>query len=54
MKLRIIIEQEKEGDFVARVPSLRGCLAHGKTKDEALRRMRGAIALYFSRRQESW
>ena len=45
MRFRVLMEQE-EGIFIAEVPSLPGCLSDARTRDEALRNVREAIALY--------
>ncbi len=46
MKYRVLIEQDEDGIFVATVPALPGCVADGPTRDEALRSVKDAIALY--------
>src|SRR5690606_202029 len=46
MKFRVLIEQDEDGVFVAEVPSLPGCISQGRTRDEALRNVREAIAGY--------
>jgi len=46
MKYRVIIEQDKDGMFVADVPSLPGCISQGKTRAEALRNIQEAIEVY--------
>ncbi len=43
MKLRILIEQDEAGIFVAEVPALPGCLSQGKTREEALSNIKEAI-----------
>lgn len=43
MKLRVIIEQDENGYFVAEVPAMPGCLSQGKTFDEALANIKEAI-----------
>ena len=44
MKLHVIIEKDEAGYYVAEVPALPGCLSQGKTKDEALKNIKEAIA----------
>jgi predicted RNase H-like HicB family nuclease len=34
MRLRILIEQDEDGIFVAECPSLPGCVSQGKTRKE--------------------
>ena len=42
----MLIERDEDGVFVASAPSLPGCIADGMTREEALRNVREAIALY--------
>ena len=42
----VLIEQDEEGWFVAKVPALRGCFTQGKTAEEAKERVQEAIALW--------
>lgn len=46
MKYRILIEQDKDGIFVAECPSLPGCISQGKTRGEALENIQDAIKGY--------
>ncbi len=46
MKYRVIIEQDEEGQFIAEVPALPGCISEGKTREEALANIREAIEVY--------
>ena len=46
MNLKIVIEPGENGYFVAHCPSLKSCWSQGKTRDEALKNIREAIALY--------
>ena len=42
-KHRVVVEwSEEDHAFVARVPSLPGCAAHGDTEEEAVREARSA------------
>ncbi len=41
----VIIEKDKDGYFVATVPSLRGCHTQAKTQDELMIRTQEAIEL---------
>ena len=36
----IVLKKDDEGDFVARIDELQGCLAHGKDEAEALHRLK--------------
>ena len=40
------INKDQDSDWGASVPDLPGCVATGKTIDQALRRIEGAIALH--------
>ncbi|HUU09616.1 MAG TPA: type II toxin-antitoxin system HicB family antitoxin [Phycisphaerae bacterium] len=46
MKLRVVIEQDEDGVFVATCPTLPGCVSQGKTRQEALANIRDAAAGY--------
>ncbi len=43
MKLRVIIEQDEVGYYVAEVPALPGCLSQGKTYEEAINNIKEAV-----------
>jgi len=44
MKFRVLIVEDDDGIFVAQAPSLPGCVSQGKTRDEAIRNIKEAIA----------
>ena len=46
MKLRVIIEQDEDGRFVATCPTLPGCVSQGETRSEARANIIDAIAGY--------
>jgi antitoxin HicB len=46
MKIRVLIEQDEDGRFVATCPSLPGCVSEGDTRQEALANIQDAIAGY--------
>jgi|TARA_Y100000310_G_C20466368_1_gene707841 predicted RNase H-like HicB family nuclease len=46
MKLRIIVEQDEEGTFVAECSSLPGCISQGKTREEAINNIKDAMLGY--------
>ena len=46
MLFTVVLELEPDGGYVARVPSLPGCVSQGKTRDEALANIREAAELY--------
>ncbi len=43
MELRVRIEQDEDGYFVAEVPALPGCLSQGRTEEEAVANIKEAI-----------
>jgi len=43
VKLRVIVEQDEAGYYVADVPALPGCLSQGKTQEEAIANIKEAI-----------
>ena len=46
MKLRILIEQDEGGIFIAECPSLPGCISEGKSRKEAVENIKDAISGY--------
>jgi predicted RNase H-like HicB family nuclease len=46
MRIKVILEQGRDGYVVAHCPSLKSCWSQGKTRNEALRNIRGAVELY--------
>ena len=46
MKVRILIEQDEDGIFVAECPSLPGCVSQGKTRREAVENIQDTIRGY--------
>ena len=46
MRYRVLIEQDKDGVFVAECPSLPGCVSQGKTRKEAIENIQDAIHGY--------
>ncbi len=53
MKYEIIIYWEKEDEiYVAEVPELSGCIAHGSNYDEALKNVKEAIQLWMDTAKE--
>ena len=46
MKLRILIEQDEDGMFIAECPSLPGCISEGKSRKDALENIKDAISGY--------
>jgi antitoxin HicB len=52
VKSRVVIEPDEDGDLVAEAPALPGCLAQGRTREDALRNIREAIAAYLESLQK--
>ena len=48
MRFRIVIEQDEDGVFVARCPSLPGCVSQGKTRTEAKQNIEDAMTGYIA------
>lgn len=46
MKIRILIEQDEEKQFIAECPTLPGCISQGKTRQEAIENIQEAIEGY--------
>ena len=46
MKLRVLIERDEDGMFVAECPTLPGCISQGKTLKEAKANIKEAIRAY--------
>lgn len=45
---RVTLEQDEDGVFVATVPELPGCVSDGKSRREALKNIKEAIAAYLA------
>lgn len=52
MSQYLVILERADNNYAAFSPDLPGCVATGKTKDEALRLMREAIALHIKGLEE--
>jgi len=48
MKVRVIVEQDEDGRFVATCPTLPGCISEGDTRESALANIRDAVAGYIA------
>ncbi|MGQ0376419.1 MAG: type II toxin-antitoxin system HicB family antitoxin [Nitrososphaerota archaeon] len=46
MKYRITLQEDEDGIYVAKCPSLPGCISQGKTRSEALNNIKDAIEGY--------
>ena len=49
----VLIEQDEDGWFVAKVPDLQGCATQGKTVEEALERVKEAIQVCVEAEKEA-
>ncbi|MFC1937049.1 type II toxin-antitoxin system HicB family antitoxin [Chloroflexota bacterium] len=48
----VVLEPEEEGGYHVYTPSLKGCHSYGATKEEALRNIAEAIALWLESARE--
>lgn len=46
MEIKVVLEKAEEGGYTVYVPSLKGCISQGDTKEEALKNIKEAIELY--------
>lgn len=46
MEMTVILEKQSEGGYTVFVPSLKGCISQGDTKEEAIANIKEAIELY--------
>ncbi|MCL2015357.1 MAG: type II toxin-antitoxin system HicB family antitoxin [Defluviitaleaceae bacterium] len=54
MKYSVLIQyDEVDKIYIASVPELEGCMAHGNTREEAVREVQAAIELYLEVVEES-
>ena len=53
MKLSVTVDRDEDGMWVVECPSIPGCVSQGKTKAEALKNIKEAIALCLEVRAES-
>lgn len=49
----VIIEQDEDGAYIARVPSLPGCHTYGQTLDELNKNLEEVIELWMKERLET-
>jgi predicted RNase H-like HicB family nuclease len=52
MKLSVTLDRDEDGMWVAECPSIPGCVSQGKTKAEAIKNVKEAIALCLEVRAE--
>ena len=46
MEIRVRLERDEDGKWVATCPSLPGCISQGKSQAEALKNIKSAIKLH--------
>ena len=52
MKLSVTLDRDEDGMWVVECPSIPGCVSQGKTKEQALKNIKEAIALCLEVRAE--
>ena len=52
MKLSVTLDRDEDGIWVAECPSIPGCVSQGKTKTDALKNIKEAVALCMEVRAE--
>ena len=52
MKLSVTLDRDEDGIWVAECPAIPGCVSQGKTKPQALKNIKEAIALCLEVRAE--
>jgi predicted RNase H-like HicB family nuclease len=52
MKLSVTLDRDEDGIWVAECPAIPGCVSQGKTKTEALKNIKEAVALCIGVRAE--
>lgn len=53
MNLRIETEQEEDGRWIAEVPAIPGALVYGKTREEAVARVKALVLRIVADRMEN-
>lgn len=46
MDIKVVLEKDEDGYYIATVPALPGCISQGKTEKQALKNIREAIELH--------
>ena len=52
MKFPTVLDRDEDGMWIAECPSIPGCVSQGKTREEALKKIKQAIALCLEVRAE--
>ena len=53
-QLTVLIEQDGDGGYMAKVPQFKGCHTHGKNVDQVMERIREAIELCIEVEKEDY
>ncbi|VVB76954.1 HicB_like antitoxin of bacterial toxin-antitoxin system [uncultured archaeon] len=48
MQYRVLLEKDEDGVYIVSVPALPGCVSDGRTRKEALRNIKDAMAGYLT------
>ena len=54
MNIQVVLEPSAEGGYTAFVPALPGCISEGDNKDEAIKNIQAALALYLEPENFFW
>tara|TARA_Y100000310_G_scaffold241089_1_gene245002 strand:+ start:1662 stop:1868 length:207 start_codon:yes stop_codon:yes gene_type:complete len=46
MEIKVVLEEQEEGGYTIYIPSLRGCVSQGESKEEAIENIKEALELY--------
>jgi len=46
MDIKVVLEKNEDGFFIATVPALPGCISQGKTEKQAIKNIKEAIELH--------
>jgi predicted RNase H-like HicB family nuclease len=46
MDIKVVLEKDEDGYFVATVPALPGCISQGRTEKQAIKNIKEAIELH--------
>jgi len=49
---QVVVYSGEDGWWVSECPSLQGCVSQGKTKEEAIENIKGAIRVYIAALEE--
>jgi predicted RNase H-like HicB family nuclease len=52
MDIKVLIEKDEDGYFIATVPALPGCISQGKTEKQAIKNIKEAIELHIHALEE--